>query len=181
MTTEILPNELKSEGKKYTNIFVHQPYGSQQFPDFLVFTENNIYSVESKYSKQNGNKPVWNSNLPKSTAIYIFGCYAKRDVTFFIGEDILPQNERVILNQFFMYTTTKVMDDFQSELVLKFMDKEMNFEHGFNVYIRKAFDQNQVVNASADIDFFGSKNRSKYENNVISSISNWETPVKDNT
>ncbi|MGM9550944.1 MAG: type II restriction endonuclease [Clostridia bacterium] len=165
LATAVLDNELAELGPKYTNIYIHQPYGSQQFPDFLVFTKHKIFCLESKYSTSNGNKPIWNSNLPKSNTIYIFGCYEKKDITFFVGEDILPQNERVILNKFFSETTTKLMDDFQNELKEKFKNSEMSFEHGFNVYIRKAFEQSQVINPNANINYFD-KGREKNEENV---------------
>lgn len=174
LANSVLKNGLAAKGNRYTNIYIHQPYGSQQFPDFLVFTKDNVFCIESKYSKKNGNKPVWNSNLPKSSTIYIFGCYEKRDVTYFVGEDVLPQNERIILNKFFSETTTKLMDDFQHELYEKYENKEMNFEHGFNVYIRKAFDQSQVINPLADIDYFGSKNRKLCEENVVTFLHNAE-------
>ena len=173
LSFEVLKNELADKGAKYTNIFVHQPYGSQQFPDFIIFTEKNIICMESKYSTKKGVKPVWNSNLPKSNTIYIFGSYGKRDVTFFLGEDILPQNERVILNNFFSETTNKLMKDFQSELKSKFDSKEMLFEHGFNVYIRKAFEQNRVINVEAELDCFG-KSRTLNEESVKVHIAKWE-------
>ncbi len=166
LSTEVLENDLAESGRKYTNIFVHQPYGSQQFPDFLIFTNSKIIGIESKYSKQDGNKPVWNSNLPKSSVIYIFGCYKKKDVTFFLGEDVLPHNERIILNKFFMEATMKLMNAFQEELKEKFEEGEMKFDKGFNVYIRKAFDQSQTINTNANINYFND-DREKYENNVI--------------
>ncbi|MCV3753747.1 hypothetical protein OF364_02885 [Mycoplasma enhydrae] len=60
--------------------FIYQPYGSQNFPDFLIFTPTNIIPIETKFSKnENGNKradssrPMWNSNIPKINAIYIYG------------------------------------------------------------------------------------------------------------
>lgn len=164
--TEIMSNELAEKGREYTNIFVHQPYGSQQFPDFLVFTENKIFAIESKYSKKDGKKPTWNSNLPKSNTIYIFGCYEKKDITFFIGEDVLPHSERVVLNNFFEETTSKVINDFKDELKHKFETKEMKFANGFNVYIRKAFEQNRVINETAELNYFSSENRNACEENV---------------
>lgn len=162
----VLDNELQDRGNEYRNFFIHQPFGSQQFPDFLIFTDTKIFAVESKYSKQTGSKPTWNSNLPKSSGIYIFGSHGKRDITFFIGEDILPQNERIILYEFFENTTRKVMEDFQKELNEKYDAKEMSFSRGFNVYIRKAYEQNQNINKEAELDYFKASERQQNELNV---------------
>ncbi|WKX02318.1 hypothetical protein [Candidatus Mycoplasma mahonii] len=49
---EIIDNSFQS----VRNTFIFQPYGSQQFPYFIVFTENKIIPIEIKYSKM---KEVW--------------------------------------------------------------------------------------------------------------------------
>ncbi|UBX98665.1 hypothetical protein [Mycoplasmopsis synoviae] len=56
---------------KINHHFIKQPYGSQSFPDFLVFTKNAIFPIEIK-SNINSNRPKWNSSLPRSQAIYIY-------------------------------------------------------------------------------------------------------------
>ncbi|AAT27580.1 hypothetical protein [[Mycoplasma] mobile] len=57
------------ESNKY--LYVYQPFGSQDFPDFLVFTENWIIPLEVKYSEKTNGQPKWNSNIPKSNSIYL--------------------------------------------------------------------------------------------------------------
>ncbi|MEG7978600.1 MAG: hypothetical protein NY202_01435 [Mollicutes bacterium UO1] len=44
-------------------VFTHQtyfrsPYGSQNFPDFLIFTRQYVIPIELKSSKRTGSKPM---------------------------------------------------------------------------------------------------------------------------
>lgn len=41
--------------------FIFQPFGSQNFPDFLVFTDTFALPLEIKFTSDTGFKPVWNS------------------------------------------------------------------------------------------------------------------------
>jgi len=80
--------------------FFSQPYGSQEFPDFLVFTEFNVLLIDVKYSNEKQDRPMWNGNLPKNNAFYIFASRKYKnsgDITFFQGKDILSQEHREIL------------------------------------------------------------------------------------
>lgn len=63
--------------------FLKNPFGSQQYPDFLVFEGGRVVSVEVKFSSQKQRKPIWNSGLPRPNGLYIFGSYERKDVTFF--------------------------------------------------------------------------------------------------
>jgi hypothetical protein len=40
------------------NTYFRSPYGSQNFPDFLVFTSKYIIPIELKASKRTGSKPM---------------------------------------------------------------------------------------------------------------------------
>lgn len=154
------------------NTYIYQPYGSQNVPDFIIFYKNKVLSIEIKYSQKNSEKPVWNSNLPKSNTIYIFGSYGKEDVTFFLGEDLLPQNERELLENFFSKETKLFEDKYRNLLIERFNNKELFFNHGFDIYIRKAFLQNKKININAETDFFKNIKRETYENNVKEFIRN---------
>ena len=37
--------------------FVPQPYGSQQYPDFLVFEDSKIWAIETKFNKRKASHP----------------------------------------------------------------------------------------------------------------------------
>jgi len=40
------------------NTYFRSPYGSQNFPDFLIFTSKYIIPIELKASKRTGSKPM---------------------------------------------------------------------------------------------------------------------------
>lgn len=171
----LLKNTLKDKvkGNQYINFFVCQPYGSQNFPDFLVFTNNSIFSIESKFGKNNTTKPVWNSNLPKKQGIYIFGSFGKKDVTFFMGKDVLTDKERELLLNIWN-ETDKSFKDWKTENKKLYKSKTIDNKHGFVPYIRKAYDQNKTINKNAYLDYFNNPDRKDYEESVIDFIKNNE-------
>lgn len=42
------------------DFFVAQPFGSQNYPDFLIFTNKYIVLIEIKYSSDKAKKSTWN-------------------------------------------------------------------------------------------------------------------------
>lgn len=164
-SNEIVENPLQ-ESREFCGCFIFQPFGSQNFPDFLIFAKRNLLAVEIKYSKDRAVKPMWNSNLPKGKAVYIFGSYLLKDITFFIGEDALPMEERVRLIDFFE-NVKKHEYDFKKELKKDLISKKIRNERGFNVYIRRAFDQNKNINSKAEINYFSHPRRKEVEKRVI--------------
>lgn len=162
---KILRNDF--EERQYKNCFICQPYGSQEFPDFLILTEKFIFAVETKFSSNKSVKPMWNSNLPKNNAFYIFASYGRKDVTFFKGSDVLPIREREELNNFFEKRTKELEADFKKELKRDMEENGLRFERGFNVYIRKAFEQNRTINENAIINYFEHPKRDRIEDKVI--------------
>ncbi|WP_020004409.1 hypothetical protein [Brachyspira innocens] len=165
---KIIDNIYALKDKSMENCFICQPYGSQNFPDFLIFTDKKIIAVEIKYSSGKSSNPMWNSNLPKANAIYIFGSYGRGDVTFFIGADVLPMNERIELIEFFE-EIKKLEDDFKIKMKKESKNNlfAYKFDRGFNVYVRRAYEQNKTINDNAKIDYFLHEDRIKCENNVI--------------
>lgn len=92
--TEILNNSLFTKNtarNEYANFFIWQPHGSQNFPDFLVFCEKYIFAIETKFSSKTSNKPMWNSNIPKENSIYVFASHTQKDLTFFLGHDVIEK------------------------------------------------------------------------------------------
>lgn len=161
-----IDNVYIKEDKSMGDCFVRIPYGSQNFPDFLIFTKKKIVPVEIKYSANSSTSPMWNSNLPKANAIYIFGSYGKRDVTYFLGEDVLPMKERKALLNFF--TKIKTLESKFRKIMKEKMEEDgIFFDRGFNVYIRRAYEQNKAINSLAKTDYFSHKDRSVIEKNVI--------------
>lgn len=153
-------------GDMYKEFYIWQPFGTQNYPDFLIFSESKIWSVEIKYSTKNKQKPLWNGNLPKQNALYIFGSFEKRDLTFFRGEDILPENERIMLLDFWA-ALDEVKNEWEQKFSKNIGNKSIANSYGFQPYIRKAYFQGKNFNKDAEIDFFKNKNRSTLEQNLI--------------
>ena len=83
-------NPLKIINKtNFKQHYIHQPVGTQNYPDFMIFTEQCIINIEVKYSSAKRSSPVWNSGLPRLNGVYIFGSYNRQDITFFKGDAIL--------------------------------------------------------------------------------------------
>lgn len=173
---------IENPWKKFNRHFIHQPFGSQNYPDFIFFTKEYVIPIEIKYSKSSTSfeeknleriKPMWNSNLPKGNGIYVFGV-AGKDVTFFSGSDVLDPNTRIQLNKFF--------DDFVGEdedgqdITAKMSEylKDVENPFGFKPYVRRAFDQSLSFSTNVDeegnkyIESYFSDKRSQREKSVIS-------------
>lgn len=172
--TQILKNSIylnNTNRKDYANFFIWQPYGSQNFPDFLVFCENYIFAIETKFSSKTSNKPMWNSNIPKENSIYVFASYEQKDLTFFLGHDVIEKKEREELLRLWQKT-----DEEYEKWAKSFKNKinagEFSNEYGFTTYIRKAYEQKNTHNKNATLNFFKNKNRQKLEDNVFEFINN---------
>ena len=163
--TDIFKNTLKDINPKYTNRYIIEPYGANDFPDILVFTKEYIFVIETKFTKDKTKHPVWNNNLPKANTIYIFGSYGLQDLTIFKGSDILPQNERELLVKFFKEADW--VKDFEDEMKIKYNKGELLFERGFFVYPRTNFNQKKNINPKAETDYFKAKSRNRFEQNVV--------------
>ncbi len=66
-----------------------------------------MVGIEIKFSKNDKgeknlqtSRPMWNSNLPKPNAIYVYGV-ANANITFFKGSDILSYETREVLLKYF--------------------------------------------------------------------------------
>lgn len=143
----------------YRRHFVFQPFGSQDYPDFLLFSGDYVIAIETKYSNSGQRKPIWNSGLPRLNGVYVFGSYKAMDITFFKGGDILTADEIRALRRFF--DAMKAEQD-------KFNTSAMGGQsYGFNAYVRRAFDQNKRYNKNAVLDFFQNPGRRRLEAEVI--------------
>ena len=169
--TMLLGNSLykRTLRKDFADFYIWQPYGSQDFPDFLVFSQNSVFAIETKFSQEKQSKPMWNSNIPKKNSLSIFSNHEFLDLTYFLGHDVISEDERTKLLALWEQTDkeyTKWADDFNK----KIKDGELTNNYGFTTYIRRAYDQGKKHNKNAILDFFKNKNRADLENNVISFI-----------
>ncbi len=140
--------------------FVYQPYGSQQFPDLIVFTNKKVVPLEIKFSAKSQSKPIWNSNVPRANAFYVFGSYGSRDITFFCGDSIIAPRHRKFLYGFF--NDIRALQD-KIRVDMPALDIT---NRGFTPYIRAAFDQKKHKPEVAT-SFFVHQDRRKVENLAI--------------
>lgn len=140
--------------------FIYQPYGSQQFPDLIVFTDKKVIPLEIKFSAKRQSKPVWNSNVPRANAFYVFGSYGMKDVTFFCGDDIIVPKHREFLYGFF--NDIKALQD-KIRVDMPALDIT---NRGFTPYIRAAFDQRKHK-PEVETSFFAHPNRTEVEDLAI--------------
>lgn len=165
---EIIANPFK----KIKRFFIFQPNGSQDFPDFLLILDNSIIPLEIKFSKNrtkrndlNSFKPMWNSNIPKQNAIYIYGV-ANEDTTYFLGSDILEIDTRNALIDFF-----EKIDKGEKKSIEDL--KKLKNDFGIYPYIRKAYEHKASkstyldVNGNKKVQSYFSDERIKREKNVI--------------
>lgn len=150
---------INDKWKELNNSFISQPFWSQSYPDFLIFTKDKIIPLEIKMATNKDNI-MWNSWFPVNSGIYIYLNINKQDITFFKWSDILTNNERRIMIDFFEG--------------LKGLEKKVNKEleiydvNGtwFQVYIRKAFLQKKT-NDNIILSFFDNPKRKQREDNVL--------------
>lgn len=79
------------EGHPYSLLLVHQPNGSQRFPDFMLFVNGVGLSLEAKSS---ANDLVnWNGGLPRQDALHLFnhhgGGRKPKGITLFQGCSVI--------------------------------------------------------------------------------------------
>lgn len=145
--------------------FLYQPYGSQKFPDFIVFTDNKVVPIEIKFSTKDQSKPVWNGHVPRANAFYVFGSYGKKDITFFCGDDVIRPEHRQALFDFF--TEIRSMEDKIRENVPG-LDTT---NRGFTPYVRAAFGQKRH-HSDVHMSFFSHPERKQVEDLAVEKSEN---------
>ncbi|WP_322902295.1 hypothetical protein [Mycoplasmopsis felis] len=126
---EVILNPFKGYFKNDIYIYIYQPFGSQNFPDFLILTNNYVIPLEVKFSKRSKNSelPKWNSNIPKSNSIYLYANSKKQKPIVFLGDDFLGHETRILLNNYF--------DEFnQNEKTKNLLERIKKDENSYNPF-----------------------------------------------
>ena len=161
---ELISNEFPDWTSKG---FVYSPYGSQKYPDFLIFTNKYIIPLEAKSSTKEGTKPMWNSHLPKINGLYIFASFGKEDITFFRGADVIDEDLSNKLIGFFE-KARKTEEEFVKDL-----EKDNKSERGWKPYIRIAYDQvKSLLLPQGKLDYFEHPRREEIEKSVLKWLEN---------
>ncbi|TSC89220.1 MAG: hypothetical protein G01um10143_601 [Parcubacteria group bacterium Gr01-1014_3] len=154
---------LNLPNKKLRKTFIYQPRGKQEFPDIIVFSDKKVIPIEIKFSANSQTKPMWNSNVPRANAFYIFGSYGLQDITFFCGDSIISPKHRERLYGFF--DDIKKLED---EIRTKMPELDTT-DRGFTPYIRAAFDQKKHKDTVVT-NFFTHPKRIEAENLAIEKL-----------
>ena len=120
---------------------------------------NLFICIESKFTEKKQKIPVWNSGLPRLNGLYVFGSYGYQDLTFFRGYDVISFEERQKLLTFFNEEKNRAREFNETYM--------SNQPFGFAAYVRTAYEQKQVFNSSAIINFFENNRRPKLEESVL--------------
>ncbi len=142
----------------YFNI-KHQfhPNGKQKAPDILLEVPHGpgFKGVKLELKSSQNAFPMWNSGLPQTDCIYIFGSKRYDSHTYFLGQDIITPLK------------LKQYSDLTNELreIVKQHQQKADWvdDRGFDYYTRPAHVHTGKANQT---DFFKHKNRGICEQNV---------------
>jgi hypothetical protein len=149
--------------------FIAQPCGSNSFPDFLIRDfDGRFVPLEAKSGKKQEGKdqkdnattgaPMWNDNLPKHGAIYVYSNEKNNKTTVAMGEDVIDKE---------VIEIRKEMDRENELLVEKYKvlfraaDKK---RRGWDPDYRP---QNFQSGGMEFTDWFNHEDRTKCEQNVL--------------
>lgn len=128
---------------------VDKPHGSQQWPDALIVYWSRGLPIELKSSK--GQKIVWNSgggDRVQAKGIYVFHGVAPKHAsieqthtTFFLGEDIIGEEEKAILKQ---------ADEANKHLAKDVNARLRDLDSSWDVYARPMFNCHELMLTAAD-------------------------------
>lgn len=148
--------QVKNLLDKYDYLYVHQPNGPQQSPDFRVFlTKNKAVEIECKSSSQV--YPLYNCGLPKEDVVYIFSSSKYNQTTIFFGRDVVNDKKRKLYSN--------LIEDLNSVLkIYQLDDNWLDDSRGFDFYIRNMYTQS---GKGIKTDYFKHVERLKCEQNVL--------------
>lgn len=145
------------KGKCYTfgDGYIHQPCGSQDSPDFIIFENGNVYMIECK-STNDGDVPVYNGGLPKEKYIYVYTSNKHNSTTIYLGSDIVPEKARIKFLE--LAKQHKALDD-------KFNEKNPGT---LGHYTRAMYNHNKKD--PSFVNYFDKKEKKKRKQNVMDFI-----------
>lgn len=167
--TKYAKKENKTFGLMPKGSYLMQPAGGQSFPDFLIRDfDGRFIAVEAKSGKKkdgqtqdDGNStgaPMWNDNLPKLGAIYIYSNEKVNQTTVFMGRDVITA-EIIELQQQLIDQLTAVVNEFRS----KVSDADL-MSRGWDIKYRP---QNFQGGGVRCCDYFKHPDRKVCEKNVL--------------
>jgi len=149
--------------------YIQQPCGTHSFPDFLIRDFDGRFIVlEAKSGKKQDGKaqndeattgaPMWNDNLPKHGAIYVYSNEKNNKTTVALGQDVIDKE------------VIKLRDDYDAEQKLldqkykKLVDEADKKNRGWRTKVRP---QNFQGGGMEKSDWFKHADRQPCEDNVL--------------
>jgi hypothetical protein len=133
------------------NIYISQPCGTHNNPDFIVKSEGKLFFLECK-SATDGATPVYNSSYALSGYIYIFSSKKYNKTTVFLGEDIVTPEAAKLYDD--RQREHKLIDD-KHDLIAAKSGADKN-KRGNGYYNREMYNQFSKVNGvkTYEVDYF---------------------------
>lgn len=83
--------DIIDNGQLLNTLLIHNPNGTQKWPDILIINNKKGFPIEIKSSK--GDVIMWNGGLPRKNGLYIFNCYGPMITTCFMGQHIISDQQ----------------------------------------------------------------------------------------
>jgi hypothetical protein len=149
--------------------FIAQPCGSNSFPDFLIRDfDGRFILLEAKSGKKQEGKdqkddattgaPMWNDNLPKHGAIYVYSNEKNNKTTVAMGEDLIDKE---------VIEIRKEMDQEKALLEEKFKARIRAADKKRRGWDPRYRPQNFQSGGMEFTDWFNHSDRAKCEQNVL--------------
>lgn len=139
------------------NSYVHQPYGSQDSPDFIVNYKGKFVHIECKSSR--GKTPTYNGGMPNSEYIYVFTSGNADKTTIFYGDAVVPKEIREIFNEL-IKEIAPIVNKFNQQLINHILNR-----YGIHYYCRNMFDHRGKKQ-----NYFTHPNREQEEERVLNTF-----------
>lgn len=139
---------LKTKPTKIGLYYIEQPFGTQKFPDFLLYNyidENDIRILQFELKKSNSKTLKWNDGFPQENSLYLFS--GKSNMLF--TRDCVSSKDIELYHNF----CTEINE---------IKEKYKGVSKRFNFYPRKSLDEK--------ID---EKNKNEYLNKSLAVIKNF--------
>lgn len=149
---EIIRSILKSRNKRIGKpdgiYYIEEPFGSQQYPDFILLNihDRTIKQLQ-KFELKTGNKKIkWNDGYPRKDGMYLYTDNKLHKSVILTRDHLFNDDAEEVLNKYL--NLIKAMNtDIKMEL-----DNCSEKAMGFNIYIRKGNDQSIDISKYSAID-----------------------------
>jgi len=157
-TKKIEDVSFKIETDLPLNSYVHQPYGPQENPDFIVNYKGKFVHIECK-SGQQTTAPTYNGGMPNSEYIYVFTSKKVNKTTIFYGDAIVPKEIEKIFNEL-IKEIAPVVNKYNEQLAENVLN-----HYGIHYYCRNMFNHRGKKQ-----NYFTHPNREQEEERVLNTF-----------